>query len=157
MDFLQGQSHFSSASKHKSPHPCLVFRDEGLTRFVVPPWFGVERPLGHSPPFIRPVTRANRNPLLSFHGFGSEASSTGSRTGLHHPPALLRMLRTAILLDHRFQHSFSRTVVYYSSSLPLKLLFADCLVSLWFSRQLDQHPDDTLDRPQQRIASEHHK
>src|SRR6478735_8408478 len=102
MDFLQGQSHFSSASKSKSLHPCLSFRDEGLTRFAVPPWFGVERPLGPSPPFIRPVTRANRNPFLSFQGFGSEASSTGSRTGLHHPPALLRRLQTAALVTTAF-------------------------------------------------------
>jgi hypothetical protein len=32
---------FIGVRKHKSLHPLSV-RDEGLTRFVVPPWFGVE-------------------------------------------------------------------------------------------------------------------
>lgn len=53
MDTLHGHP-FSSASKNKSLHPRFSFRDEGLTRFVVPPWFGDERPLGHPHPSFGP-------------------------------------------------------------------------------------------------------
>src|SRR5690349_10682489 len=75
---MQLEGVFSDLKTQKPPS-LRVCRDEGLTRFVVPPCFGVERPSGHSPPFVLPVTGARRNPLLSFHGFGSEASSAGAR------------------------------------------------------------------------------
>ena len=172
MDFLQGRSErngqayvcwyveplsdtersrkpLSSASETQKPSS-LLCRDEGLTRFVVPPWFGVERPLRPFPTLHSPVTWARRNPLLSFHGFGSEASSTGSRTGLHHPPALFAEC-------HDRQHSAFQTDVYYSSSSPLKLWFADRLFSFRFAGQFTEHAYETFDRSQQGIAGEHDK
>ena len=54
MEFLQGQPIFFIVLKRQKPSSPLAFRDEGSTRFVVPPWFGVERPLGHSPPSFGP-------------------------------------------------------------------------------------------------------
>jgi|GEM_PF-5025008 hypothetical protein len=106
-------------------------------------------------PFIRPVTRARRNPLLEFHGFrlGGEFSKT--QIGSHHPPILFRMcgmIAVTIL--------FLGVAAYYSSSLPLPLLFDDRLLSFrrgLFTRQFREHNEHAFDRPKQGITGEHDK
>jgi len=65
-----------------------MVRDEGLTRSVVPPWFGAERPTGRSHPSLQPSAWAKRNPLLSFHGFWLGGEFGEARAGLHRSPAL---------------------------------------------------------------------
>src|SRR5688572_27950603 len=102
-----------------------------------------------------PVTRAKRNPLLGFRGFrlGGEFSKT--QIGSHHPPILFRMLG---LIPSTFW-SFG-VAAYYSSSLPLQLLFNDRLLSFrrgLLTRQFREHNEHAFDRPKQGITGEHHK
>src|SRR5688572_510492 len=118
-------------------------------------------------PFIRPVTRARRNPLLGFRGsrLGGEFSKIW--VGSHHPPTLCPecwnqppapFSHRSKALAARFQHSGVQTVAYYSSSLPLPLLFDDFSFRRGLlTREFREHNEHAFDRPKQGIPGEHDK
>ena len=156
---------FSSASKSKSLHPLAQGRR--LRRLRGTTLIRLGRHSRCPMPFIRPVTRARRNPLLGFRGsrLGGEFSKIW--VGSHHPPTLCPecwsqppapFSHRSKALAARFQHSGVQTVAYYSSSLPLPLLFDD----FSFRRGLltcefREHNEHAFDRPKQGIPGEHDK
>lgn len=175
------QTSISSASKSKSLHPLAQGRR--LRRLRGTTLIRIGRHYRCPMPFILPVTRARRNPLLGFRGSRLEGEFSKIWVGSHHPPTLCpecwspppapfshrskaRRTRTctprpsfvAALLAARFQHSGVQTVAYYSSSLPLPLLFDDFSFRRGLlTREFREHNEHAFDRPKQGIPGEHDK
>ena len=97
-------------------------------------------------PFILPVTRARRNPLLSVHGFGSEASS-----------ALDGLVRTIHQLSRfRLRHVLFLVAATRTSELRLaKRLFG---FGRWtLADHFGNRPNEPLHRTEQGISGEDYK
>ena len=82
----RGRNPFSLASKSKSLHPLAQGRRLRRLRGTTLIRLGLHArcPM----PFIRPVTRARRNPLLGFRGSRLGGEFSNIWVGSHHPPTL---------------------------------------------------------------------